>query len=383
MLLHYPLSSERPSYPALFLGKWQCVYLDGIGYHGFSGRQLPINDIFVSAFSEQSALRADMFVDSLLPRAAQYIASQVPFYQCSSHPASVNRDMQFTERLCAIEAIFRNQIGDASLGMLLMNKYLGLWSRDALGEMLQHLAQSQCSGNTQLSLSSAVRSTFQHSFNKFLANYILDINMWANLDILECPNPLTDNVFALVLGALPSVPLKELMLQRDVGRRLNPFPFDVRSTKARVSFPLASFIDMALDKVSPDSEYSSWDDVISFQNSITRVSEMFDAQLDHDNSTHTSIDASMVEIVKKIIGEVEMSPDLFEKYLSYKLLWKFGIEKNLFQSSQWISNKLNNIASSARMSPHNLVLLHIVCRVNVVDIIRISSWDKWKTRPIN
>ena len=49
LLLHYPLSVKIPSYPALFLGKWQCLYLDGIGYRDFTSPHLSINDIFMSA----------------------------------------------------------------------------------------------------------------------------------------------------------------------------------------------------------------------------------------------------------------------------------------------------------------------------------------------
>ena len=172
LLLHYPLSC-KPSYPALFLGNWQCAYLDGIGYRGVSSSHLSVNNVF-EASCFYCDLDANSLLAALLPKAVQYVASQVSFYSCSPHPQSVNQDMQFTERLGVIEALLKRQIKGSSLGKLLMKKYLSMWSKEAIREMLHRLAHGLKSGTTHLSLSTAVRSTFQHTFNKFLANCILD-----------------------------------------------------------------------------------------------------------------------------------------------------------------------------------------------------------------
>jgi hypothetical protein len=122
MLLHYPLSYGKSSYPALFLGNWQCFYLDGIGYRN-SCSHLSVNNVFKAACFQDCKLDAALLLDAVLPKAIQYVCSQVSFYSCSSNPRSVNQDMQFTDRLTKLESILNYKFEDCSLAMVLGEKY--------------------------------------------------------------------------------------------------------------------------------------------------------------------------------------------------------------------------------------------------------------------
>jgi len=384
LLLHYPLSYKNPSYPALFLGNWQCAYLDGIGYHGVSSSILSVNNVFEAACFEECQLNADSLHAALLPKAAQYVASQVSYYSCSPYPQSVNQEMQFTERLIKIEAVLKRQLKGESLGKLLCKKYLSMWTENAIRDMLHRSAHGLKSGTTHLSLSTAVRSIFQHTFNRFLANCIQsDINMWSNLDILDdaCSDSETDEIFLMVLSALPGIPLKELELHRGLCRHLNPLPLEVTPAETLVFFPfyyhVSSFIDMALDKANTGSlENNSWigHQNIDFSSLVASVDEMLDVLLKDPSASSLPIDESMVEIVRDIIVRCEASSGLYEKYLKHNLLWKYGI-RNSSQVIKWTSKKIKDMFSSTSPCHQNIVKFHIVCRMNVIDIIRMSSWD--------
>ena len=164
LLLHYPLSGDKPSYPALFLGNWQCAYLDGIGY---TSSRMSVNNVFEAACFDDCALDEDKLLNALLPKAVQYVASQVPFYSRSPHPQSVNQDMQFTERLIKIESIMNRQIKGVPLAKLLCRNYLSMWTKDAIREMLHRSAIALRSAITHLAISTAIGNTFQHTFMLF------------------------------------------------------------------------------------------------------------------------------------------------------------------------------------------------------------------------
>ncbi|KAL7555253.1 hypothetical protein ACHAWF_018911 [Thalassiosira exigua] len=369
LLLHHPLSCETPSYPALFLGTWQCVYLDGIGHQGVSSSHLSINSVFEAACFDDCSLRADSMLDALLPKALQYVASQVSFYTRSSQPQSVNqRDTEFTERLVKLEGILKSPIKGESLGRIICQQYLNMWRQEAIQEMLQRSAHGLMSGTTHLSISSAVRSTFQHTFNKFLANRIIDINMGSNLDILDDQLDLeTDEIFSLVLSSLPDIPLKELLLQRDIYRPLNPLPLEKANSETLVFFPfyhhLSSFIAMILDKAT--AEMSSTDPASLLEG----VEQVMVSLLECPASF--PIDEPMVRALRDVIEAVRASPELFDKYLTHMLLWEFGI-RNSTQAKRWILNKINRVEDRCR---RNIIFLHAITRVNVTGIIRMSSWD--------
>ena len=371
LMLHYPLSCKTPSYPALFLGKWQCIYLDGIGYRGFTSSPLSINNIIMTGL-DQAVLDADMLLDALLPKTIQYVASQVPFYS-RGNSQSVNREMQFTERLRKIEAVLNRQIEGKSLGYLLCASYLGMWTKDAIREMLWRSAHGLKSGTTHLSLSSAIRSTFQYTFNKFVANAIIEINVWMNLDVLlkeASSNLETDSIFLLILEAMPQIPLKELQLHRDVHRHLTPLPLELSVTKPLVFFPfyyqLSSFIDMVLDKTSIGAnETGSWVD------HVESVDQMLSSLLESPLTSSLSIDKPMIEAMQRVIKDVESSSDLFNKYLMHHLSWRFGVG-NSSQVVRWILNKMPSSMSTCHQ---NIVFLHLVCRLHTTHIIRMASWD--------
>ena len=376
LLLHYPLSVDKPSYPALFLGNWQCSYLDGVGYRDGSSSYLPVNNVFEAACFDGTQLNANRLLDALLPKAIQYVSSRCCFYSSSIDPRSVNQKMQYIERHSRLEAILECEISGKSLAMQLIEKYLRLWTTESLDQLLHRAAVGLKSGTTNLSLSTAVRSTFQHTFNKFFANALSDMNVWSNLDI--CHDPSFDfeleSIFSWVLSALPVVPLNELELQRDVYQHLNPAPLDTTDISVEVFFPfyfhISSFIDAALDKAIGVSSNSVLigDQAQDIKGLLVHFDDILEAE-----SRGTS-PKSMAETVQRVINSVESSDVLYERYLKHHFRWKLGA-KRLDCALIWASNQVKQMALLACTSQTNIVLLHILCRQRGVDIIRMSSWN--------
>ena len=129
ILLHYPLSVGKSSYPALFLGRWECIYLDGIGYRDASSSILSVINVFEAACFNQQ-LNASTLIEALLPKAIQYASSQCRFYSSSIYPDSVNHKMEFITRHKKVEAILAREFTGKSLGMLLGEKYISLWTNE-------------------------------------------------------------------------------------------------------------------------------------------------------------------------------------------------------------------------------------------------------------
>jgi hypothetical protein len=373
LLLHYPLSCSNPSYPSLFLG-WECVYFDGIGYRDASSSHLSVNNVFEAACFGEVRLDTNMLVHALLSKATQYVSSQLSFYTCSTILGSVNHKMHFTERITKLESVLKSQINGMSLATLLSKKYLDMWTKDALRLMLLRAANGLHSGTTHLSLSSAIRSVLQHTFNRFLASSVKDLNTWCNLDILDKPDSGTNFIFLLVLDALPCVPLRELELQRDVYRHLNPLPSEVAS-KVSVFFPfyyhISSFIEMVLDE-AVESTLSLGSDCSDL---VLNVNNVLDTLVKTPSLSSLNIDQSMGDAIQKIIKAVERSPALYERYLKHLLLWKFGA-KEFSRSMRLISNRVDAMVSAtSSISNRNIVLLHAFCRDQYTDILRMTSWD--------
>jgi hypothetical protein len=127
LLLHFPLSCDQSIYPALFLGKWCCIFLDGIG--DADGNSVDFNNVLQSACSlTGQKLNADTLLGALKPKALQYVASQVPFYSCSKQPHSINHSMTLTERMNCIEKILSNEVEQATLETILCRKFILMWT---------------------------------------------------------------------------------------------------------------------------------------------------------------------------------------------------------------------------------------------------------------
>ena len=376
LLLHYPLSVNKSSYPALFLDNWNCSYLDGIGYRSGCSSYLPVNNVFEAACFEDIQLNANFLLDALLPKAIQYVSSRCCFYSSSTHPRSVNQKMQYIERHTRVEAILDRNINGKSLAMQLTEKYLRLWTTESLNHLIHRAAVGRKSGTTYLSLSTAVRSTFQHTFSKFLANALSDINVWGNLDICHDPNFDLEvgSIFSWVLSALPAVPLHELELQRDVYQHLNPTPFDITNGSVEVFFPfyfqVSSFIDATLDKAIGVSSNSILlgDQAYDTTDIMVQFNEMLETE------SQGKQPKSLAETIQRVISSVESSDILFERYLKHHLLWKIGV-KGVDCVLLWASNQMKQMALLADTSHTNILLLHIFCRHKGADIMRMSSWD--------
>lgn len=215
---------------------------------------------------------------------------------------------------------------------------------------------------------------FQHTFSKCLANFISDINVWSNLDILEHNfDHEIENTFSSVIKALPIVPLNELELQRDVYRHLNPLPAEVTGSTAVVLFPfyhlVSSVVDAALDKAiansSAENDSVTSIQVLGFENIIALVDKILEAE------SHNSSSLLIAETVQNIIASVEASNKLYEKYVKHHLCWKFGAQQ-LFCG---VASRIEEIAPTIGICHQNIVLLHLFCRQREVDIYRMSSWD--------
>ena len=371
LLLHFPLSCRNTAYPALFLGKWRCTFLDGIG--DTDGNNVDFNNVLQSACSlTNQKLNADSLLDALKPKALQYVASQVPFYSCSTQPDSINQAMTLTARMVAIENILTTKVEEMTLGAILSSKFIGMWTGDRIREVVYRSAYALASGNSKLSFSSALTSTLQSSFNKFLAKCILELNIWANLDCLADAE--THRVFALVLNSLslPGMPLQELLLIRDMAHPLQPLPIDTRRRNVDIVFPfffqISSLIEMAID----NSNFDFLDQASLEQNDdfsqlfLERVYSVIDRMTDNKEA--------LAGAVRNIVTHVAETNSLFRRYLQHILVWSLGA-KNLMQVERWIMQKIE-VASLLDESLHcNILYLHILCRKNVGVIVRISSWD--------
>ena len=374
LLLHFPLSCDQSIYPALFLGKWSCTFLDGIG--DADGNNLDFNNVLQSACSlTGQELNADALLAALKPKALQYVASQVPFYSCSKQPDSVNQAMTLTARMDCLEKTLASKVGQVTLETTLCRKFIDMWTNDRIREIVYRSAYALASGDSKLSFSSALTSTLQSSFNKFLAKSLFEINVWSNLDVLDpsSTDDETDKIVALVLNGLPlpGVPLEELLLIRDMSLRLQPLPMEMKSQEAFVVFPfffqISSLIEMAIDNSNFDFlDQSSLDQNDDFSSLFvervgTLLSEMADSM-------------EIAGVVRDIIAYVADSERLFSKYLQHILGWRYGC-RNLDQVAKWVTLKMDT-ASMLDGSLHcNILYLHILCRKNVGSILRIASWD--------
>jgi hypothetical protein len=339
LLLHFPLSCVNSVYPALFLGKWRCTFIDGIG--DADGNNVDFNNLLQSACSLTGHLNADSLLRALKPKALQYVASQVPFYTCSTLPHSVNQAMTLTERMDLIEEILASNVEQATLETILCRKFIALWTDDRIQEVVHSLA---C-GKSKLSFSSALTSTLQSCFNKFLAKSFLEINLWANLDVLQTADAETERMFLLVLNSLPlpGVPLQELLLIRDLSHPLQPLPMEVKSREGIVIvFPfyyqISSLIEMAIDQSNFDFlDQTSLDQT---DDCGPRFLERVDAAL---GKMADRMDP-MAGAVRDIVTYVAESECLFGRYLHHILAWTYGC-RNLAQVEKWITLKMGAAVS--------------------------------------
>jgi hypothetical protein len=376
LLLHFPLSCDNSIYPALFLGKWRCTFIDGIG--DADGNNVDFNNVLQSACSlTGQKLNADSLLRALKPKALQYVASQVPFYSCSKKPRSINQAMTLTERMDRIEEILASNVEQATLETILCSKFIVMWTNDRIREVVYSSAYRLASGKSKLSFSSALTSTLQSSFNKFLAKSVLEINLWANLDVVldrSSADAETDRIFSLVLNSLPlpGVPLQELLLIRDLSHPLQPLPMEVKSREAIVLFPfyyqISSLIEMAIDQ----SNFDFLDQTSLDQNDD--FGPLFLKRVDAALGKMADSMDPMAGVVRDIVTYVAESECLFGRYLQHLLEWTYGC-RNLEQLEKWITLKMG-VASSLDASLHyNILYLHIICRKNVGGILRLDSWD--------
>ena len=338
LLLHFPLSCDNSIYPALFLGKWRCTFLDGIG--DADGNDVDFNNVMQSACSlTGQKLNADSLLRALKPKALQYIASQVPFYSCSKQLRSINKAMTLTERMDRIEEILASNVDQATLETILCRKFIAMWTDDRIRDIVHSSAYALASGKSKLSFSSALTSTLQSCFNKFLAKSVHEINLWANLDVLldrSYADTETDRIFSLVLNRLPlpGMPLQELLLIRDMSHPLQPLPMEVKSQEAIVAFPffyqISSLIEMAIDQSNFDFlDPSSLDQNDDFGPLFLERVDTALAEMTHSTET-------MAGVVRDIVHYVADSECLFGKYLHHILSWSYGC-RNLAQVEKWIT----------------------------------------------
>jgi len=373
LLLHFPLSCVKSFYPALFLGKWRCTFIDGIG--DADGNNVDFNNVLQSACSLTGhTLNADSLLRAWKPKALQYVASQVPFYTCSTLPHSVNQAMTLTERMDRIDEILASNVEHAPLETNLCRKFIVMWTDDRIQEIVYSSAYPLACGKSKLSFSSALTSTLQSCFNKFLAKSFLEINLWANLDVLQSADAKTERMFSLVLNSLPlpGVPLQELLLIRDLSHPLQPLPMEVKSREGIVIFPfyyqISSLIEMAIDQSNFDFlDQTSLDHNDDFG---PRFLERVDAAL---GKMADRMDP-MAGAVRDIVTYVAESECLFGRYLHHILAWTYGC-RNLAQVEKWITLKMGAASTLDASLRYNILYLHIICRKNVGGILRIDSWD--------
>ena len=358
LILHYPLAPHEV-YPVLFLG-WDSTFLDNVGTGTQTG--LPYNNIFSSVCLHQE-IDGDALLLAVMPKAIQYVSSKVPFYNVSRRCESINRSLLLGERLKRLEGIMGARLGAETVGSILMKKYTDLWSRERLAEMLEESARGLVSGATSLNLTSTCKSLFQQTFNKFLAASISEINAWCNLDILLSEDDEISNIISVMLkDGLPCLPLDELLLNSDLMFTMEELPNEAASID--VVFPFFyqcySSIEMALDNSlgNRDGGWPGYDLLVAHSEEVLQ-----------ETSKHIST----------VVKFVECHGELFQRYLSQLLVFKFGFAAesgNESQGSRFVLSKIDEATiQSNDLSPCNVILLQAVCRLNSISLVRLSTWD--------
>lgn len=394
LLLHYSPSSsiQARCYPALFLGGWEHIFLDGVG----NDNSLFGVDQFIALACRdtdcatlESGKEASCVLESvhiLLLRALPHLASQNLFYRVQN---THDRDL-FRHRRIRLEGLMYTKVGDSTIGGILCEKFATLWFENALLRTMRKASEALLKGTTQLSLSMSVHSVLVQMLQAFLNGILMQSNQWRNLDLVGdsfSRNSDTAKLFGLVLRGLPVPPFEELVLQRSLGtnNRLSPLPTS-RAITAVAHFPFFHFVSSYLDElVEIVQERLICENGIKargHQLDLTtkeffRVSMEFIQGADdamppgtrpERNQERRQLVGSVVSFVLDQIHDREGGgKSLFDLYLVQFIEWKVGCVAHP-AILHWWSSRLRECEGSG-----NLAAVHVVAAREHMDLMKIAS----------
>ena len=262
MLLHYSSNSLLSrSYPALFLGNWEHVFLDGVGNDSATFKVDEFIEIACEIATEESKPKMPEIgtqhvfesTKALLPRMQPIIAAQKLFYPGQN---SVGQD-SFNHRKAMLDKLLLTPVGTSCIGDIICKKFGLLWLEFALVRTATTAAESLLRGITQLSLSTSIHAVLVQTFHVYFKEILLQINQRLNLDVIADASSRSDTskLFGVLLQELPVAPLEELVLQRrlSMATRLHPLPVTrVHGAKAR--FPFFAIVSRYIDEVIENAE---------------------------------------------------------------------------------------------------------------------------------
>jgi hypothetical protein len=395
LLLHYSISSAVQSrcYPALFLGGWKHVFIDGVGN---SDPAFDVTQFIALACGEANleeklkgghgtSVRSPReCIRALLPRVLSSVATEEIFYrqQCPIDKDSYDLRKNLVDRVLLVT------VGDESVSEILCDKFLQFWMEKALVRTAATASEGLLDRTTQLSMSMSVYSVLVQTFRDFLTDILVEANQWLNLDILLTTSLRQDvaELFGIILRHVSVSPFNEMVLQRQQStiKTLSRLP-ETRVASATVQFPFFSLISAYLDEVvekvsetllerfNPDeSDRLDREKVTSeqcFQAAVELIQTGESAERELvDQSTESErrkVVLAALHFVEKNRPSCGMS--LFECYIRQYVEWRVGCPASP-ALMQWLHHELGSCGPT-----QNLVAVHVIARLERIELMRMAS----------
>jgi hypothetical protein len=384
LLLHYSPSSsyQAGSYPSLFLGGWEHVFLDSVGCDTASldvDRHISIacNDETSSKTTyEENAREIRELLVSLLPRVLPRLACQRLFYH---QPVS---DSSFKHRQSELESLLLVIVGESTIRDILCEKFSILWLESAVRQATRQAAEALMSGTTQVSLSMSVHSFLLHLFESFLGNVLCLSNQWKNMDLVKEPCSALRGLFAMILRGLPVPPCEEIILQRN---QLGLFPLPQYCRNRRPQFPFFHFVSSFLDElvesvhdalirrtIDSDDNFSLVSSALCFENAMGDLQSDEWRNIDGFKSNAAERLKLVRAVVAYVVDHYQASSDvssLFDRYLHQYIEWKIGCSATEAILPWWTIR----IRECGANCLGNILSIHVTARLNEMEAIRIAS----------
>jgi hypothetical protein len=388
MLLHYPPSNslQGQCYPALFLGGWEHIFLDGVG----DSSTIDVDTFYIShacrnivASSGERAKCVLQLQNILHQRVLSQLVNQNIFYR---EQKMFQRD-SFNDRKICLARLLSTKIDTATIEKILCEKFADLWFDHVLLRATYRASQSLFHGATQLSLTTSIHSTLIHVFQEFLSDILVRANQWRNFDLITLSTRTTPTnkcllkLFEKILRELPVLPLEELVLQRRriAVNRLLPLPTN-RVHLEENHFPFFHFISLYLDELVESVGTNilrghSNDDTgiyeLSTSETLQNVMEILDSETEK-NCERKKLVTSVISFIADHVQSVKSSdgPDcLFKCYLRQYVEWKIGCTANSTFVEWWMI-RLDNLRV---FGENNIVAIHVIGRLEELDMMKVAS----------
>ena len=392
IILHYPPSvvSITSCYPALFIGNWNHVFLDGIGDQN--------DNLNVKYWIRLACHRNNSNTNKgvlsfpslrkLLPKAINYAVSHNIFYsnQVKFPQKRLKNNMlqnNFLEQQGAISDMMDLKLGDKTVYDLLSNKFAVLWTKESLTKILERSSHTLLSGISQLSMSMALKSTFEDAFTRFIVCSLKEMNEWKNIDILSNShrNKESDSLFVIIYEKLPIMPLDELFLQQiHVKLNIQRIPL-MKVSSDSIRFPffyiISSFLDKVISSVLKKFD-NSLDNESYLKSPIQDITCHVMHLLDHNNDD-TSLNSGIIEHMNEkrdaVLATVEFvkkHPSLYQGYLTQFVEWKLGCKENSL-THDWLKRRIEPSCVAEPGLKHNIVVIHIIANKYRMEFVRLTA----------